>query len=136
KELRRAVPGEGVGYGLLRYLDPGIELPGPGLIRLRYRDLGPARVHTDAPADDLLIDLLVEATDAGLLARFDFAAAVFTADQVRAFAEHWVRALGGLAEHGTRPGSGGHTPSDFPLVRLSQADLDRFTQTVPALADV
>ncbi len=136
KELRRAVPGEGVGYGLLRYLDPGIELPGPGLIRLRYRDLRPARVHTDAPADDLLIDLLVEATDAGLLARFDFAAAVFTADQVRAFAEHWVRALGGLAEHGTRPGSGGHTPSDFPLVRLSQADLDRFTQTVPALADV
>ncbi|WP_067861092.1 non-ribosomal peptide synthetase [Nocardia shimofusensis] len=136
KEARRAVPAGGVGYGLLRYLDPGIELPGPGLLRLRYRDLRPVRVHTDAPADDLLLDVLIEATGNGLLARFDFASAAFTAEQVRGFAEHWVRALGGLAEHGSRPGAGGHTPSDFRLVKLTQTDLDRFTETYSAPADI
>ncbi|WP_068056818.1 non-ribosomal peptide synthetase [Nocardia xishanensis] len=136
KELRRAVPSGGVGYGLLRYLNSAAELPGAGLIRLRYRDLRPAKMHTDAAADDLLLDIVVETTREGLRARFDFAVAACGADDVKTFAEHWVRALGGLAEHALRPGAGGYTPSDFPLVRLTQSDLDRFGGAYPELADV
>ncbi|MGA6186334.1 non-ribosomal peptide synthase/polyketide synthase [Nocardia iowensis] len=140
KELRRSVPSRGVGYGLLRYLnaDTAADLSalGRGRFALRYRDLRPARVHTDTAADDLLLDLTVDATDDGLLARFDYAAAVFTGDQVKTFAEHWIRALGGLAEHGLRPDAGGFTPSDFELVRLKQPCIDRLAATYPNLADV
>ncbi|TLF82503.1 amino acid adenylation domain-containing protein [Nocardia cyriacigeorgica] len=139
KELHRAVPGRGVGYGLLCYLNPdaaaGLRDFGRGRFALRYRDLRPARVHTDAPADDLLLALTVDATDDGLLARFDYAAAVFAADEVKTFAEHWIRALGGLAEHGLRPDAGGFSPSDFPLISLRQDDIDRFARDYPQLTD-
>jgi hypothetical protein len=57
-------------------------------------------VHTDAPVGDLLLDIAADATAEGLLVRFDYAADVFGADEVKTFAEHWIRALGGLAEHG------------------------------------
>ncbi|MFR9773646.1 amino acid adenylation domain-containing protein, partial [Nocardia sp. SC052] len=139
KELRRSVPSRGVGYGLLRHLnaETAAELRGLGRGRfaLRYRDLRPARVHTDIPSDDLLLVLTVDATDDGLLARFDFAAAAFRGEDAKTFAEHWIRALGGLAEHGLRPDAGGYTPSDFPLVRLKQPDIDRFARAYPDLSD-
>ncbi|MGW4327441.1 amino acid adenylation domain-containing protein [Nocardia sp. NPDC004573] len=139
KELRRSVPSRGAGYGLLRYLnaETAAELRGLGRGRfaLRYRDLRPARVHTDIPSDDLLLVLTVDATDEGLLARFDFAAAAFRGEDAKIFAEHWIRALGGLAEHGLRPDAGGWTPSDFPLVRLKQPDIDRFARAYPDLSD-
>nr|WP_225732372.1 non-ribosomal peptide synthetase [Nocardia sp. JCM 34519.1] len=140
KEARRAVPSHGVGYGLMRHLYPDaasvLRTLDEGRLALRYRDLRPARVHTDSPVDDLLLSLTVDATDEGLLARFDYAAEVFTGDEVKIFAEHWIRALGGLAEHGMRPGVGGFTPSDFPLVRLAQSDIDRFARIYPGLSDV
>ncbi|MFE7746840.1 amino acid adenylation domain-containing protein, partial [Nocardia sp. NPDC057455] len=139
KELRRSVPSRGVGYGLLRHLnaETAAELRGLGHGRfaLRYRDLRPARVHTDIPSDDLLLVLTVDATDDGLLARFDFATAAFRGEDAKTFAEHWIRALGGLAEHGLRPDAGGFTPSDFPLVRLKQPDIDRFARAYPDLSD-
>ncbi|MCM6775975.1 amino acid adenylation domain-containing protein [Nocardia sp. CDC141] len=140
KELRRSVPDHGVGYGLLRYLNPETaaelaDLP-HGRTALRYRDLRPAHAYPDTSAADLLLDLTVDATEDGLLARFDYAAAVLDVEQVKEFAGHWVRALGGLAEHGTRSDAGGFTPSDFPLVRLAQADVDRLQRDHPALVDV
>ncbi|MEV6135890.1 amino acid adenylation domain-containing protein [Nocardia sp. NPDC051990] len=106
KRLTGAVPSGGVGYGLLRYLNPDTAaaltaLPA-GRCALRYRDLRPARVHIDAPAADLLLDITADATADGLLMRFDYAAEVFGGDEVKTFAEHWIRALGGLAEHGQR----------------------------------
>nr|WP_253949727.1 non-ribosomal peptide synthetase [Nocardia terpenica] len=140
KELRRAVPDSGVGYGLLRYLNPRtaphLAALAHGRTAFRYRDLRPARAYPQTPAADLYLDLTVDATADGLLARFDYAAAILTVQQVKELAGQWVRALGGLAEHGTRPESGGFTPSDFPLLTLSQADVDRFHAQYPALSDV
>ncbi|WP_405167324.1 amino acid adenylation domain-containing protein [Nocardia sp. NBC_01499] len=140
KELRRSVPSQGVGYGLLRYLnaDTAAELSelGRGRFALRYRDLRPARVHTDTTADDLLLDLTVDAADDGLVARFDYASAAFAGDAVKTFAEHWIYALGGLAEHGLRTDGVTFTPSDFTLVRLKQPDIDRLAAAYPNLTDV
>lgn len=44
---------------------------------------------------------------------------------VRDLAEHWFRAIRGLVRHGDRSGTGGHTPSDFPLAELSQHDIEQ-----------
>ncbi|WP_417629250.1 amino acid adenylation domain-containing protein [Nocardia lasii] len=140
KELRRAVPAHGAGFGLLRYLDSetadSVRTLDRGRFAVRLRDLRPARVHTDVAADDLALVLAVDATDDGMVARFDYAGAVLTAAEVKTFAEHWIRALGGLAEHGLRPGAGGFTPSDFPLVTLGQTELNRLSRRYPLLSDV
>ncbi|MFF2552775.1 amino acid adenylation domain-containing protein [Nocardia sp. NPDC058058] len=100
----RAVPSHGVGFGLLRQLNPAAAavldgLPG-GRIGFRYRDLRPARVLPEPVADDLYLDITVDTSADGLLARFDFAGAVLELDQVKGLVEGWVQALGGLAEHG------------------------------------
>ncbi|MFD4428024.1 amino acid adenylation domain-containing protein [Nocardia sp. NPDC058497] len=140
KELRRTVPAHGAGFGLLRYLDveaaDSVRALDRGRFAVRFRDLRPAKVHTDVTADDLALALTVDATADGMVARFDYATAVLTADAVKTFAEHWIRALGGLAEHGLRPGAGGFTPSDFPLVRLGQTELGRLARRYPLLSDV
>ncbi|MET9210698.1 MULTISPECIES: amino acid adenylation domain-containing protein [unclassified Nocardia] len=140
KELRRTVPAHGAGFGLLRYLDAeaadSVRSLDRGRFAVRFRDLRPAKVHTDVAADDLALVLTVDATDDGMVARFDYATAALTADAVKTFAEHWIRALGGLAEHGLRPGAGGFTPSDFPLVRLGQTELSRLVRRYPLLSDV
>ncbi|MFI5502170.1 amino acid adenylation domain-containing protein [Nocardia asteroides] len=140
KELRRTVPAQGAGFGLLRYLDvdavDSVRTLDRGRFAVRFRDLRPAKVHTDVPADGLVLALTVDATDDGMVARFDYATAVLTADAVKTFAEHWIRALGGLAEHGLRPGAGGFTPSDFPLVRLGQTELTRLVRRYPLVSDI
>ncbi|WP_280415630.1 AMP-binding protein [Nocardia carnea] len=109
RDLVRSVPGGGAGYALLRYLsaETSAEFAAAdsGRFTLRYRDLRPARVHTDGPADGVPLVLTVDVTDDGLLCRFDYATEVFLGEDVKTFAEHWVRALGGLAEHGLRPTS-------------------------------
>nr|WP_280398549.1 AMP-binding protein [Nocardia carnea] len=108
RDLVRSVPGGGAGYALLRYLNTEtaaeFAAADSGLFTLRYRDLRPARVHTDGPADGVPLVLTVDVTDEGLLCRFDYATEVFVGEDVKTFAEHWVRALGGLAEHGLRAG--------------------------------
>ncbi|MET8799252.1 AMP-binding protein [Nocardia sp. NPDC004568] len=110
RDLYRSVPDGGAGYALLRHLNPEttaeFAAAESGRLTLRYRDLRPARVHTDGPADGVPLALTVDATDDGLLCRFDYATDVFAGEDVKTFAEHWVRALGGLAEHGLRPDAG------------------------------
>ncbi|MFB7721388.1 amino acid adenylation domain-containing protein [Nocardia sp. NPDC056100] len=100
----RAVPSHGVGFGLLRQLNPAAAAVLTGLpqgrIGFRYRDLRPARVLPEPVADDLYLDITVDTSADGLLARFDFAGAVLELDQVKGLVEGWVQALGGLAEHG------------------------------------
>ncbi|WP_157535112.1 non-ribosomal peptide synthetase [Nocardia inohanensis] len=104
RDAVRAVPAHGVGFGLLRHLNPATvadiaALP-VGRIGFRYRDLRPARVYPEPVADDLYLDLTVDTSQDGLIARFDFAGAVLELDDVKKLVEGWVQALGGLAEHG------------------------------------
>ena len=56
--------------------------------------------------------------------------------EVRALAEAWRRALEALARHVEQPGAGGHTPSDFPLVTLSQEQMEQLEASCPALEDI
>jgi pristinamycin I synthase-2 len=45
----------------------------------------------------------------------------------------WFQALEGLVTHAARPGAGGHSPSDFALVNLSQGDIDQLEGLVGRL---
>ncbi|WP_327071270.1 non-ribosomal peptide synthase/polyketide synthase [Kitasatospora sp. NBC_01302] len=56
---------------------------------------------------------------------------------VEALAARFAEALADLAGYAAQPGTGGRTPSDFPLARLDQAAVDRITADDPgAVADL
>ncbi|MCP2163254.1 non-ribosomal peptide synthase/polyketide synthase [Goodfellowiella coeruleoviolacea] len=150
KERLRTLPDNGIGYGLLRHLNPRTA---PVLARLRGPDVAfnyLGRLDTAAtgaaewapvataaglggladPELPLATGLTVNASTVEgpdgpeLRVRWVFAPALWSAQRVRALTEAWFTALDGLAAHGRDADAGGHTPSDLPLVSLSQAQID------------
>ncbi|RKS05962.1 non-ribosomal peptide synthase protein (TIGR01720 family)/amino acid adenylation domain-containing protein [Nocardiopsis sp. Huas11] len=70
-----------------------------------------------------------------LTADWSWPEGVLPEDDVRLFADTWVRALDALAEHAAR-GPARLTPSDVPLSGLNQAAIDTLTADDPGLQDV
>jgi non-ribosomal peptide synthase protein (TIGR01720 family) len=129
KERLRAVPGNGLGYGLLRYLNPATAaelaaLPAPDL-RFNYlgRFDGELLGMQDAPmAYAVELDALTRAGE--LAASWSYAAEALTEEQVADLAGHFESALTELAG---RAEAAGPAAGDFPLVELTQTQLDELT---------
>ncbi|WP_233103781.1 non-ribosomal peptide synthetase [Streptomyces flavofungini] len=166
KEQLLAIPDKGIGYGLLRHLNPDtatvLRRYDTGQIAFNYlgrfsaadmpenlRGLGWTRAEntTDlvaAPDADmplmstLEINALVSDTEQGpcLNARVGFPTGVLSREDVQELADLWCAALEGLARHVARPGAGGLTPSDVPLVSVDQRKLEVWEKKYPGLADV
>ncbi|MEV6275315.1 amino acid adenylation domain-containing protein [Nocardia sp. NPDC051832] len=160
KEQLIAVPDKGIGFGLLRHLNrETAELLGgdPGQIGFNY--LG--RASAGAPADladwmptgvlgeldiehDLPVGAVVDinaivadtADGPRMEASFRYAARILDEAAVRELADEWSDALAAFAEHAKQPGAGGLTPSDVPLVRVSQPELNRWRADYTGLTDV
>ncbi|CAL9399375.1 amino acid adenylation domain-containing protein [Streptomyces sp. enrichment culture] len=152
KEQLRAVPDNGLGYGLLRYLNPDtrpvLAALAPPQIGFNYlgrlggggdtagaADWGPAPESgglgggcDDAMplAHPLEVNALTQDGPGGpqLVATWTWAGELLGEEDVAALAEGWFRMLRMLAEHAAAPEAGGWTPSDLPLVSLSQHDID------------
>ncbi|MDN3265831.1 condensation domain-containing protein, partial [Streptomyces sp. CSDS2] len=154
KEQVRSLPDRGIGYGLLRHLNPETR---PELARLAVPQLGfnylgrfpsagapvdPGRPEwtvaaetgllsgadpATALAHGLEVNSMVRDAPEGpeLEAVWTWAPDLWTERHVRALADHWFRAIRGLVRHGERSGTGGHSPSDFPLTELSQHDIEQ-----------
>ncbi|MEU0391137.1 non-ribosomal peptide synthetase, partial [Streptomyces chartreusis] len=148
KEQMNALPDDGFGYGLLRYLNPGTApvLAGYDRPQIAFNYLG--RFDTsDSPADtgtgttvgvpvgadpDMAMSHCLEINaiahgsgeDVRLDAAWSWPQEVLDREQVQELADLWVRMLGALAGHAALPEAGGHSPSDFPLVTLDQDELD------------
>ncbi|MFC4062869.1 condensation domain-containing protein, partial [Planomonospora corallina] len=151
KEQLRAVPGNGLGYGLLRHLDPetAAELAARPIPELAFNYLGrtEAATGTDwSPAPEaeavgaghspdlalphaLEVNALTLDTPGGprLRATWSWAARLYDEEQVRELAEAWFTALTGLSRHT----GGGLTPSDL-LVPVSQEEIDAFAAELDA----
>ncbi|MEV7601138.1 amino acid adenylation domain-containing protein, partial [Kitasatospora sp. NPDC089797] len=147
KEQLRAVPGRGLGYDALRFLSapgqPGHALladPLPpisfnylgqwdgttgaeGLIRDRLPALG--LDHEPEEPRPYLLDVVGMVEDGVLGFTWIYSDEVFDEATVARLARQHLTALRALVDHCLRPGSGGATPSDFPLARLDQPTLDR-----------
>ncbi|MEU8894195.1 amino acid adenylation domain-containing protein, partial [Streptomyces sp. NPDC048442] len=163
KEQLHALPDNGIGYGLLRYLNPetsGVlsQLPTP---QLGFNYLGRFDAAEGGAAADWALcsdaDLgdgrdpgmrLTHALDLNavtqdhaegprLVADWSWPTALFTEDEVRTLAEGWFRALRSLAAQAADPDAGGLTPSDLrPMVSVTQKQLDRFETEYGLLTDV
>jgi amino acid adenylation domain-containing protein/non-ribosomal peptide synthase protein (TIGR01720 family) len=159
KEQLRAVPGDGLGYGMLRRLNPDTvpefdELPTAqiGFNYLgRFAAAGPADDSAPAPERQqqawqasgegggdmnthipvmhaLEVLAMVHDLPEGprLTLGMSWPGELLEEATVQALVDGWAAMLTGLATHTSDSGSGGYTPSDFPLVEISQDELDEF----------
>ncbi|QKV94271.1 amino acid adenylation domain-containing protein [Streptomyces sp. NA02950] len=151
KEQLRALPGEGIGYGLLRRLDPaaGARLAGLATPQLLFNYLGRAdapgsgaaghwspAAESDAVLGDgdprqplshvVELNAVAHRHPDGhrLLASWTWPGRLLSDADMRELADGWFRALRALADHAERPEAGGYAPSDLALVELSQDEID------------
>jgi amino acid adenylation domain-containing protein/non-ribosomal peptide synthase protein (TIGR01720 family) len=143
KEQLRAVPGRGLGYGLLRYLARRTELADHPAPEVSFNYLG--QFGGDIPTGGLIHrwdtgldgDLSPAATRAHALdvvGRVEHSCLELTwyysehlhrHDGIQALAEDMIFVLRDIIQHCAQPGAGGRTPSDFPLAHLDQSEVDR-----------
>ncbi|MFC0040243.1 non-ribosomal peptide synthetase [Actinomadura rayongensis] len=156
KETLRAIPDNGLGFGLLRYLNADTEaelaaLPAPEIVvnylgRVADADgdwsvagepgaLGGAADDALPLGHALAVDAVAQDGPDGprLVATWTFAGALLAEADVRELAARWTAELRALA---AVAGEGGHTPSDFPLVALDAAAVADLERAHPALTDV
>ncbi|MGW9206026.1 amino acid adenylation domain-containing protein [Embleya sp. NPDC055664] len=164
KEQLAGIPDNGIGYGLLRHLNPetgeALRRYPTGQIAFTYVNspavagntsdgLGftPSAGTTDLiPGPDpdmpalaaLDITAYVDASPEGpcLKARIGYPETLLSHRDVQDVTDLWRTALEALADHGSRPDAGGSTPSDTPLVDIDQAELDAWHARYGRLIDV
>ena len=152
KEQLRSVPSRGLGYGVLRHVDPSRPIRGAApQILVNYlgrfaggsgrewepvAEIGALREGVDPtnPAGALEINVLAEDRPDGTVVSGTLAwpRALMDATDVERLKHLWSEALTALTRCHDLVG---HTPSDFPLVAVTQADLDEW-QTTGAVEDV
>ncbi|HEU5470743.1 MAG TPA: amino acid adenylation domain-containing protein [Actinophytocola sp.] len=149
KEQLRAVPNRGIGYGALRYLgNAGLAEHRPlatfnylGRFDLAADELfagAPTGIELDRATGDgtARLDVTASVTPAGELQfEWTYSAGAHDEPTVHRLATETLAVLREIIDHCGTPGSGGRTPSDFPLARLSQAELDRAIGTGGHVAD-
>ncbi len=170
KEQLRAVPDHGIGFGLLRYLNPvtAAELAAHPVPQIAFNYLGrfaapragdwqiapeTGRLDTTDQPDTPLgedadpdlplghgieLNALTYDRDDGpeLHAAWTWAPGLYDEQDLADLAAGWFAALGALAAHAAQPDAGGLTPSDLPLVALTQAQIDTLEAGQPAVDDV
>ncbi|WJM95380.1 non-ribosomal peptide synthase/polyketide synthase [Pseudomonas defluvii] len=154
KEALRQVPSKGVGYGALRYLAGAsqlAELPAAqvtfnylgqldasfaaqGLFVLAAESCGQVQSAQAPSLKRLEINAQVHGAELSLNWRFD--TTQHSVASVQALLDGYAEALHAVLEHCLSAEAGGVTPSDFPLTRLSQEQLDSLPLAPREIEDV
>ncbi|WCM49879.1 non-ribosomal peptide synthase/polyketide synthase [Pseudomonas sp. WJP1] len=157
KQQLRDIPGKGLGYGVLRYLGDAVAqatLAALPQARVTFNYLGqfdqsfaedalftPARESSgaaqsaDAPLPNWLsVDGQVYGGELKL--DWTFSRECFELREIEALANDFRAELLALIDHCLSDGAGGVTPADFPLARLSQAQLDGLPVPPAQIEDV
>ncbi|MFE7460344.1 amino acid adenylation domain-containing protein [Streptomyces sp. NPDC057554] len=160
KEQVRSAPDGGLGYGMLRHLDPGTAaaLRDRARAEILFNYLGRFDGQTDTgawsptvepggPAGGLAPDMAMPhalelntmvvdgPSGPALSATWSWAPGALDDRTAEQLAEGWQRALHVLCAH-VRTHGGGRTPSDFPLARLDQDEVDLLTREHPDVLDI
>src|SRR5262249_31478162 len=160
KEQLRAVPGNGLGYGLLRYLNPqtALQLSGFAAPQIGFNYLGrfagPAGAERGRAAGGGRLGggggggqpachrpggearPLGGGAGARAAGRWAGAPGACTGAGGRDLAQRWFLALEGLVGHAALPEAGGRSPSDLPLVALTQGEIERLERQYRQIEDV
>ena len=157
KEQLRSVPDKGVGYGLLRYLagaEVRAQVANLATPRITFNYLGqfdrqfdeqalfaPAAERAGVAQDEhapLANWLSIEGQVYGgeLNLQWTYSHEMFDSASIQALVDDYQRELTGLIEHCVTCEAGGMTPSDFPLARLTQQQLDNLSVPAKAIEDI
>ncbi|VVO90666.1 Linear gramicidin synthase subunit B [Pseudomonas fluorescens] len=159
KEQLRSIPNKGIGFGALRHLgDAQVQdslraLPTP---RITFNYLGqfdgsfesddgalfvpsPDNAGLDQSPDAPLSNWLTlngQVYGGELSIGWTFSSERFDSAVIEALAEDYAQELAALIGHCLTPGVEGLTPSDFPLARLTQAQLDGLPTSPHRVEDI
>jgi non-ribosomal peptide synthase protein (TIGR01720 family) len=138
KEQLRQIPQQGIGYGLLRYLnaDTAVQLETLPQAQVIFNYLGQFQNLTMAPllgfADEnprnifthcfYLVEINSTITEAQLEVTWNYRQDIFQSSTIERLAQNFIIALQTLITH--CQSGGGYTPSDFSTTDLSQNELD------------
>ncbi|WP_139488459.1 non-ribosomal peptide synthase/polyketide synthase [Brevibacillus dissolubilis] len=158
KEQLRQIPNKGIGYGILRYLSQDAEtverlrnqakpqisfnylgqfdqtISGTSTFNLASESRGS---HTDQQAiREHLLDVTGAITGEQLQMTWIYNEQIHSEQTIQTIAAHYMQALREIMAHCQTEEAGGYTPSDFPLARLSQKNLDRYLGTDRTIENV
>ncbi|NBF01923.1 amino acid adenylation domain-containing protein, partial [Pseudomonas sp. Fl5BN2] len=149
KEQLRQVPGNGLDFGLLRYLDPTTapQLAAMGSRQIGFNYMGRLAAGNERDwtpiKDSVLLDPAADADfalphgislnavaqersgETVLVANWTWAVQLFSATDIQALAERWFHWLRAFSQLGKTSGVGGLTPSDLGMVSVEQLALDK-----------
>lgn len=158
KEQLRRLPRGGIGYGMLRYLDPlgeiGERMRAYPASQVRFNYLGQidhvlppdspflpsinaAGVDRD-PEASLPYELDINSDILGkrLHMSWSYSRCRFHRNTIERLSRMYLETLTKLIRHCLEPGAGGYTPSDFPLSGLDQSEIDRIFGAQREIEDV
>ncbi|AFZ33306.1 non-ribosomal peptide synthetase (plasmid) [Gloeocapsa sp. PCC 7428] len=139
KEQLRQIPDRGISYGILRYLKSQLhEIPSA---QVRFNYLGqvdqvlasslltpavesPGAVRSQRGKRDVLIEINAIVAAGQLRLDWEYSSAVHHPQTIANVAQQYLIKLRKLIDYCTSPDAGGYTPSDFPQMDLTQAELD------------
>jgi amino acid adenylation domain-containing protein/non-ribosomal peptide synthase protein (TIGR01720 family) len=147
KEQLRQIPNNGIGYGIIRYLNDRPEIQEKVAALPKAEVLFNYLGQLDATLTELsMFELVPNANDNTRSLRdkrshlltvngfvnenklqlsWTYSTAVHQRSTIEKLAQTFLSALRSLIAHCQLPTAGGYTPSDFPLVKLDRATLDR-----------
>ncbi len=150
KEQLRQAPHGGIGYGLLRYLGPddarealaargaevlfnylgqlGAAADTENILGLADEPTGPAVSPRQSLSHPLIVNSVVAAGQIEL--SITFSRNLHHRASIELLAERLIGHVRALAAHCIRPESGAFTPSDFPLIPLTQPQIDALSDLV------
>ncbi|GAX43730.1 amino acid adenylation domain-containing protein [Tolypothrix sp. NIES-4075] len=157
KQQLRSVPQRGFGYGLLRYLqnddeiaDIAVSLPAQisfnylgqvrnesgknKLFRLLNEDTEPARNPEGLRPH--IIDVIGIVVEGELRVDWLYSSNLHSKETIAKWADDFQQNLLQILTHCMKPGVGGYTPSDFPLVSINQSSVDILQEKFPELEDI
>ncbi|WP_344977602.1 condensation domain-containing protein, partial [Salinactinospora qingdaonensis] len=155
KEAVRAVPHRGVGFGALRYLGSPEQrevVAGVPAAQVSFNYLGRFDTTTDhhtpytamtlggsdAPEEERahLLDIVGRIEDGRLIIEIAYSRDIHTESTIRRLADHLRDSLEELVGLGVSGGVSAVSPSDFALVELEQAAVDRVVGDGAGVVDV
>ncbi|MFB2838246.1 condensation domain-containing protein, partial [Floridanema evergladense] len=152
KEQLRTVPNKGIGYGLLRYLSDDRDIQSQiknlkeaeicfnylgqfsqlfnqsFLLQLAKESSGNSQGLQSKRSNLLEINAII--TNDQLQINWTYSSNIHNSSTIEKIAQEFVSTLQELIAHCLSPENAGFTPSDFPLVQLSQLELDQILENL------
>ena len=146
KEQLRQVPGQGIGYGVLRYINKDAEstrqLQRQSGAEISFNYLGQLDAvlsqqglfRSARPLEESsrgannqrshLLEVEARVHQGRLQVQWIYSQEIHRRTTIELLANHFVAEVAEIIQHCAAPGAGGFTPSDFPLARLDQHTID------------